>query len=88
MNYKKPICKTCFVRLDARNLDSVKVFMTVRNQYVTIGPVGYPIAVKVEAVMAALELFNVEERERVFMRVTEVINGHFIKDIQKGFKKK
>ncbi len=62
--------------------------MAVRNQYVTIGPVGYPIAVKVEAVMAALKLFNVEEKERVFMRVTTAINGHFIKKIQKGFEKK
>ncbi len=64
------------------------MFMAVRNQYVTIGPVSYPIAVKVEAVMAALKLFDVEERERVFLRVTGAINGHFIKDIQEGFKKK
>ncbi len=69
-------------------MDAVKVFMTVRNQYVTIGPANYPIAVKVEAVMAALELFDIEERERVFLRVTGAINRHFIKDIQKGFKKK
>lgn len=62
--------------------------MVVRNQFVTIGPVGYPVAVKVEAVMSAMELFNVQEKERVFMRVTEAINGHFIKAIQKGFKKK
>jgi hypothetical protein len=69
-------------------VDAVKVFMAVRNQYVTIGPVGYPISVNIEAVMAALELFNVKEKERVFLRVTEAINSHFIKKIQRGFKKK
>jgi len=74
--------------LDVRNVDAVRVFMAVRNQYVTIGPVGYPIAVKIEAVMAALELFKVEERERVFLRVTDAINGHFIKPIQRKFEKK
>lgn len=62
--------------------------MVVRNQYITIGPVGFPIAVKIEAVMSALELFNVQEKERVFARVTEAINGHFIKKIQREFKKK
>jgi len=74
--------------LDIRNLDAVKVFMAVRNQYVTIGPVNYPIAVDIEAVMAALKLFDVKEKERVFLRVAEVINGHFIKKIQRGFDKK
>lgn len=62
--------------------------MAVRNQYVTIGPVNFPIAVKVEAVEAVLKLFDVEEKEQVFLRVTEAINGHFIKAIQKEFKKK
>ena len=74
--------------LDARNLDAVKVFSAVRSQYVTIGPVGYPIAVNVEAVMAALDLFKVDERERVFLRVTGAINGHFIKAVQRKFEKK
>ena len=69
-------------------MDAVKVFMVVRNQYVTVGPVGYPIAVNVEAVMAALDLFDVKEKERVFLRVTQAINGHFIQRIQREFKKK
>ena len=62
--------------------------MAVRHQYVTVGPVGFPIAVKVEAIEAAMKLFNVEEKEKVFLRVAEAINGHFIKAIQRKFEKK
>jgi hypothetical protein len=75
------------VSLDARNVEAVKVLFAVRSQYVVIGPRGYPIAVKVEAVTAAIELFNVVEKERVFLRVTKAINGHFIKKIQRKFEK-
>lgn len=87
-NYKKPICDTCFVALDSRNEEAVKVFMVARNQYVTIGPSNYPIGVKVEAVTAALELFNVKDKEQAFIRVTRAINTHFIKKIQGEFNRK
>ena len=73
--------------LDARNAEAVKVFFAVRDQYVTVGPVGYPVAVRVEAVIAALDLFEVTERERVFLRVTQAINGHFLTKVQARFKK-
>jgi hypothetical protein len=88
LNYKKSICKDCFVGLDARNVESVRVFFAVRNQFVTIGPSNYPIEVCVNAVKAALDIFEVKERERVFLRVTSAINGHFIKQVQKEFNKK
>lgn len=74
--------------LDIRNEESVKVFFAVRNQYTTIGPANFPMAVSVTAVTEALKLFEVEEKERVFLRVTRAIDGHFIKKIQKEFKKK
>ncbi len=74
--------------MDARNIESVKLFFAVRSPFVTIGQLNYPIEVSVEAVKAALDIFDIQEREKVFLRVTRVINTHFIKSIQKEFKKK
>jgi hypothetical protein len=72
------------VDLDERNIDAVRVFMVVRSQFKTVGANGYPISVDVMAVKTVIDFFKIKEAEQVFSMVVNVINGHFIKKIQKA----
>lgn len=64
-------CKDCLPPLYEENRDAVKIYMLVQDQ-VRISPMGGIVGLDHNAVHAALELYEIADRRRVFEQVLQL----------------
>lgn len=73
-------CSTCIPPLMPENEDAVRVYMTVRNQVITVG-MGDVVDLHFPSVQMVMELFGVEERKICFEKVLFLFH-EWLKDYQ------
>jgi hypothetical protein len=62
------------VELSVENEDAANIFYIVQSQFI-MGPSG-PIAINQMAIHAAMELYNIQNRQKCFQKVSQLSRWH------------
>ena len=73
---EEPPCDTCRPKFIEENSDAVRIFYLVRSQFI-MGFDG-PIDISHEAIHRAMELYEVEDKQRCFEKIL-IMSGEWMK---------
>ena len=76
----EPPCEACWVETDPKNIDALKIFNIVRNQFIM--GTGGPIDINQIAIHSAMELYGIKNRQKCFIKVLQLAQQR-ISDINK-----
>jgi hypothetical protein len=77
-------CTSCIPPLMPENVDPVKVYMTVRNQVITVG-MGEVVDLHFPSVQMIMDMYGVQEQRQCFEKVTYLFH-EWLKDHQMKMK--
>ena len=75
---QEPPCATCKVDLNPNNEDAAAIFQKVKNQVITIGMEGKPVALNYQSVKMVMDLYGVKNQKDCFDKVVKVFSYYLL----------
>ena len=67
---QEPPCETCWVDVMPENIDALRIFNMVQNQFIMA--MGGPIAINQTAIHPLMELYGIKDKKRCFEKVLKL----------------